>query len=64
MRNAKFARSVFAAINSPRPVDELPERNGEPFEFSAERHANGRFNRRRARALERHARYVYEHDRD
>lgn len=36
----------------------------EPMEFSPERNRNGSHNTERAKALERHARFVYEHDRD
>jgi hypothetical protein len=46
------------------PADERSDRGEDPVEFGPERFANGRINRRRERALERHARFVYEYDRD
>lgn len=40
------------------------DRDSGPVEFSPERHPNGRYNMRRARALDRVARLVYDFDRD
>jgi len=40
------------------------DRGNEPMEFSPEHLPNGRPNLKRARALERYARFVYDYDRD
>jgi len=40
------------------------DKGNEPCEFSPERNKNGTYNLKRARALDRYARFCYEHDRD
>jgi len=40
------------------------DRGNEPITFSPEKHRNGKPNLRRAKALERYARFVYDNDRD
>lgn len=54
-----------ARANGEKLTGELAlDRGDGPMEFGPERLANGRCNVKRARALERHARFVYEYDRD
>ena len=46
-------------------TDDYPyDRDDGPFELSPERLPDGRVNQRRADALDKHARFVYEYDRD
>ena len=40
------------------------DRDNGPVDFGPERLSNGRYNINRARALDRHAKFVYDYDRD
>lgn len=55
----KAAHAAGQSLNGELALD----RSNGPVEYSSERLANGRINLRRAAALERNARRVYEDDR-
>jgi len=61
LRNArKQARIEGRSLTGELSLD----RGDETMEFSAERSHDGSYNYKRAKALDRYARFVYEYDRD
>ena len=58
------ARKLARANNEPLSGALALDKDSGSVEFSAERNRDGSYNHRRADALDRYARFVYEYDRD
>ena len=58
------ARKAAQANGLPLTGELSLDRDNGPCEFSPERYRNGKINHKRAKALERYAKFVYDYDRD